>query len=274
MWPRREIEVKVLGSYFFRMPVSVLLRLFTALLAAGVFTAGDGDDPVPGPVWFAPRLFPVVPWFSAFDVLEPGEPPVPLIVLPFESVFPAEPLAAPELAAPPAAPPELPPELCARVKDVLPSSRLRITANNFMAIPLCVGETPMADNSDSSGSRDRPARYDRPACDSGAPQVCALDRAFEVALPETAETFARSAVMNSQGDGLDSDRSKNILDLASAPMESSIYLAGSMLGSELPWFIQRDRWLAILSRSQHCETGGRGSTGTRYLRAHGFRCSQ
>jgi hypothetical protein len=162
LWPRKEIEVKVLGSYFFRMPVSVLLRLFTALLAAGVFTAGDGDDPVPGPVWFAPRLFPVVPWFRALDVFEPGEPPVPLIVLPFESVFPAEPLPAPELAAPPAAPPELPPELCARVKDVLPSSRLRITANNFMGIPLCVGETPMADSSDSSGSRD-PTRAVRQA---------------------------------------------------------------------------------------------------------------
>jgi hypothetical protein len=30
------------------MPVSVLLRLFTALLAAGVFTAADEDDPPPG----------------------------------------------------------------------------------------------------------------------------------------------------------------------------------------------------------------------------------
>jgi len=66
-------------------------------------------------------------------VLVPGAPPVPLIALSFESVFPAEPLAAPELAAPPAAPPELPPELCARVKDVLPSSRLTMTPNNLMA---------------------------------------------------------------------------------------------------------------------------------------------
>jgi hypothetical protein len=273
LWPRKEIEVKVLGSYFFRMPVSVLLRLFTALLAAGVFTAGDGDDPVPGPVWFAPRLFPVVPWFRALEVLEPGEPPVPLIVLPFESVFPAEPLPAPELAAPPAAPPELPPELCARVKDVLPSSRLRITANNFMGIPFVLEKHQWRIVAIVPARVTQPARYDRPAC-AGAPQVCSLDRAFEVALSETAETFARSAVMNSQGDGLDSDRSKNILALASAPLESSIYPAGSMLGSEVPWFIQRDRWLAIPSRSQHCETGGRGSTGTRYLRAHGFRCSQ
>jgi hypothetical protein len=54
----------------------------------------------------------VVPWFKALDVLEPGAPPVPLIVLPLERVVPAEPLAAPELAAP-ELPPELPPELCA-----------------------------------------------------------------------------------------------------------------------------------------------------------------
>jgi hypothetical protein len=93
--------------------VSVLLRLFTALFAAGVFTAADDDEPVPGLVGFAPRLFPVVPWFRALDVLEPGAPPVPLIVLPFERVLPAEPLAAPELAAPPALLLELPPELCA-----------------------------------------------------------------------------------------------------------------------------------------------------------------
>jgi hypothetical protein len=113
LWPRKEIEVKELGSYFFRMPVSVLLRLFTALLAAGVFTADDGDDPVLGPAWFAPKLFPVVPWFRASDVLEPGEPPVPLIVLPFESVFPAALPAPLGLAAPPAPDPELPPAPCA-----------------------------------------------------------------------------------------------------------------------------------------------------------------
>jgi hypothetical protein len=46
--PRDEIELSQFGSYFFRMPVSVLLRLFTALLAAGVFTAADEDDPPPG----------------------------------------------------------------------------------------------------------------------------------------------------------------------------------------------------------------------------------
>jgi hypothetical protein len=112
------------------MPVSVLLRLFAAPFAVGVVTEFPGDEAGAfGVVGVAPRLFPVVPWLNALDVLFPGEPPVPLIVLPFESVFPVEPLAAPELAAPP----ELPPELCARVTDVLPSIRVRITANNFMA---------------------------------------------------------------------------------------------------------------------------------------------
>jgi hypothetical protein len=71
------------------------------------------------------------------EVLEPGAPPVPLIVLPFESVLPVEPLAPLELAAPPALPPE-PPELCATAKEKLPRSRLSITANNFMTIPSSV----------------------------------------------------------------------------------------------------------------------------------------
>jgi hypothetical protein len=31
------------GLYFFRTPASVLLRLFTAPFAVGVFTAAEGD---------------------------------------------------------------------------------------------------------------------------------------------------------------------------------------------------------------------------------------
>ena len=65
------------------MPVSVFPRLFTALLAAGVFTAFP-DDPglfVLGLVCIAPILVPVVPPFNALDVLGPGDPPVPLTML-------------------------------------------------------------------------------------------------------------------------------------------------------------------------------------------------
>ena len=85
----------------------------------------------------------MVPWFRALDVLEPGAPPVPLIVLPFERVLPAEPLAAPELAALPALPPELPPEPCAHATDKLPNSRLIIIANTFMAFPSLYAGKPM-----------------------------------------------------------------------------------------------------------------------------------
>jgi hypothetical protein len=43
------------------MPVSALERLFTAPFAVGVLTEGDAEDAALGLVWFAPRLFPVVP---------------------------------------------------------------------------------------------------------------------------------------------------------------------------------------------------------------------
>ena len=56
----------------------------------------------------APRLLPVVPLPRAFAVLGPGEPPVPLMVLPFESVEPAAP------PAPADDPADDPLELCAR----------------------------------------------------------------------------------------------------------------------------------------------------------------
>ena len=42
------MELSEVSSYFVRTPVSVLLRLFTALFAAGVFTAADDGEPVPG----------------------------------------------------------------------------------------------------------------------------------------------------------------------------------------------------------------------------------
>jgi hypothetical protein len=74
-----------------------------------------------------------VPWFKALDVFEPGEPPVPLIVLPFERVLPA-PLP---LAAPVALPPDPPTELCANAEDKLANSRLTNIANSFMAFPSC-----------------------------------------------------------------------------------------------------------------------------------------
>jgi hypothetical protein len=79
------------------------------------------------------------------DVLEPGAPPVPPIVLPFETVLPAEPSAALELAALPALAPELPPELCAYAMDKLPDSRLIIIVNTFMAFPHYAGK-PMTVN--------------------------------------------------------------------------------------------------------------------------------
>lgn len=78
------------------MPVSVLPRLCVALCAAGVSTALP-CVPAAGPDMLlfgnARKLFPVVPWLSALDVLGPGDPPVPLIVLPFESLVPATPPA-------------------------------------------------------------------------------------------------------------------------------------------------------------------------------------
>lgn len=68
-----------------------------------------------------PSLWPVVPWPLALRLLGPGEPPVPLSVVPFESVEPPpEPVAPapPEDEAPPEPPP--PPELCAMESDMVP----------------------------------------------------------------------------------------------------------------------------------------------------------
>jgi hypothetical protein len=108
-----ETDPRFAVAYFLRIPVSVLLRLCVALLAAGVSTAlpcDDGAGPAP-PVCGAPRLLPVVPRLRAFAVLGPGDPPVPLIVLPFESDDPAAP---PAPVAPVDEPAEVAPELCAR----------------------------------------------------------------------------------------------------------------------------------------------------------------
>ena len=44
-------------------------------------------------------MFPVVPWFRAFEVFGPGDPPVPLIVLPFDNVLPVGKLLPPALWA-------------------------------------------------------------------------------------------------------------------------------------------------------------------------------
>ena len=84
-----------------------------AAFAAGVSTAlpwEAGAVPVPL-VCGAPRLLPVVPLPRAFAVLGPGEPPVPLMVLPFERVDPTDPPAPVDPADDPA---DAPPELCAR----------------------------------------------------------------------------------------------------------------------------------------------------------------
>jgi hypothetical protein len=61
------------GSYFLRMPVSGLLKLFVALLAAGVSTALSCE--VGG--WVieeAPPSLPVALWLSALPGLGPEDP--------------------------------------------------------------------------------------------------------------------------------------------------------------------------------------------------------
>jgi hypothetical protein len=85
----------------------------------------------------APKLFPVVPWLSAFEEMGPGPPPVPLMVFPFERVLPvdppAAPVAAPALEAPLELPPEAaPPELCASASEQLPSKTPTISVVIFI----------------------------------------------------------------------------------------------------------------------------------------------
>ena len=108
------------------MPVSVLERLFTALLAAGVLTAFPEDVGVfvVGLVCVAPIVFPEEPRLRAFAVLGVFEPPVPLAVLAPES----EPLDGP--------PVEEPPDICANEGDEISAKQVaRPTAENFMAFP-------------------------------------------------------------------------------------------------------------------------------------------
>jgi hypothetical protein len=71
---------------------------------------------------------PVVPWFRAFEVLGPGDPPVPLIVLPFDSVLPPWPPA-------PVDEPELLTELWAMAKLLVQTIAVKAIAVNLMASP-------------------------------------------------------------------------------------------------------------------------------------------
>ena len=121
------------------MPVSGLLSFCCAWFAAGVLTAFPVDAALcaaVGAVVAAPRLLPVVPWLREFEVLAPGPPPVPLMVLPFERVLPVEPVelpvAAPTLDAPAELPPAAAPALCASAPEQLPS-KMQIT-NDVMFI--------------------------------------------------------------------------------------------------------------------------------------------
>jgi len=85
-----------------------------ALLAAGVLTAlpcvaEDEALSARG----VPRFVAVVPLLRAFAVFGPGDPPVPLMVLPFESVDPPPPAPGVPAEAPPA-------ELCASEQEQVP----------------------------------------------------------------------------------------------------------------------------------------------------------
>ena len=69
-------------------------------MAAGVLTALPGDaagPPAPGVCDEVPRLLPVVRFPRALEVWGPGDPPVPLMVLPLDSVDPDD---APDVPPP------------------------------------------------------------------------------------------------------------------------------------------------------------------------------
>jgi len=90
--------------------VSVLERLFTALLAAGVLTSLPEDAGLLalGLVLMPPIAFPEEPRFTALSVAGVFEPPVPLVALPLES----DPLDALPVEDPP-------PDICANEGDVI-----------------------------------------------------------------------------------------------------------------------------------------------------------
>ena len=107
------------------IPVSVLERLFTALLAAGVSTAFPEDNGVLvlGVVGIAPIMFPEDPRLSAFAVLGVFEPPVPFTVLPLD-------VEAPDV--PP--PEEEPPDVCPKDAEVTHAKKMaRVAVESFMA---------------------------------------------------------------------------------------------------------------------------------------------
>jgi hypothetical protein len=69
-------------------------------------------------------------------VLGPGDPPVPLIELPLDSVEPVPPTLADD-------PAELPPETCAKPNEQVPRYRLKTNKNLCLTLPKLVGRTAL-----------------------------------------------------------------------------------------------------------------------------------
>jgi hypothetical protein len=71
-------------------------------------------------------------------VLGPGAPPVPLSVVPFDSVEPLVPLVPAALAPPEDdEPPEPPPELCAMANEIVPARIVAAIAKRFILPSIC-----------------------------------------------------------------------------------------------------------------------------------------
>ena len=108
------------------MPVSVVERLFTALLAAGVVTSfpEDAGELVLGLVLIPPIAFPEEPRLRALSVAGVFDPPVPLVVLPVESELPDAPLV------------EDPPDICANAGEVINTMHVtKPMAETFISNP-------------------------------------------------------------------------------------------------------------------------------------------